>query len=125
MTADTAVDADTGVGDTGVGDTGVGDTALLRVGVELDLATLPALRAQVQRALSSRPRTLVLDLSGCGFIGVDAVQALAALTIDADERGTALLLVGLRPSAWRVSRLLSLDSLLHTVPAPALRDPPA
>ena len=64
---------------------------------ELDIATTPRLRVRVEAALATRPQTLTVDLSRCAFVGVDAVQELAALTAQARRQGTSLVLVGLRP----------------------------
>lgn len=83
---------------------------------ELDLATTPALRADVAAALASRPRTLTVDLSRCPFVGVDAVHALVELTAAAQRQGTDLLLVGLRPILRRTIDLVGLPDELHVAP---------
>jgi anti-sigma B factor antagonist len=90
----------------------------LHVTEELDLATTPALRAAVADALTSRPQTLALDLSGCPFAGVDAVNALVDLTTEAQRQGTTLLLVGPRPILRRAIDLVGPRDLLRLAPVP-------
>ena len=89
------------------------DVLTVRVTDELDLATTPALRAEVADALASHPQTLVLDLSDCAFAGVDAVHALADLTAVAQRQGTDLRLVGPRPILRRAIDLVGRRDELH------------
>lgn len=86
--------------------------SMLHVVGDLDLATLPTLRRDVEQALAARPQTLALDLSGCAFAGVDAVETLVALTGQARRQGTTLVLVGLRPIVVRAISLLGLEERL-------------
>lgn len=85
------------------------DAPVLVVRDELDLATTPALRRDVERALAHRPPTLTIDLSDCAFVGVDAVSLLACLTEAGRRHGTSVVLVGLRPATRKVIALLDLD----------------
>ena len=92
----------------------------LHVTDELDLATGPQLRQDVQAALGARPQTLAVDLSDCPFAGVDALETLAELTADARRQGTTLVLLGLRPIVRQAIALLGLerDLLFAQPPAP-------
>lgn len=90
----------------------------LHVTEELDLATAPALRDDVSQALTSRPHTLILDLAGCAFAGVDAVDALVDVTASARRQGTTVLLLGLRPIVRRTISLLGVDDELLVAPSP-------
>lgn len=96
----------------------------VRVTDELDLATMPRLVTAVDRALHEHPHTLRLDLSTCPFAGVDALGALASLTEQARDQGTALELVGLRPIVTRVIDLLGLAEHLQYSPPPDPRPVP-
>ena len=98
--------------------------AVLEVVDELDLATVPGLRRQVQSALGGRPQTLAVDLTRCTFAGVDALEALAALTAEAQRQGTTLVLVGLRPVIRRAIGLIGLDGQLRygRLPVPRTAD---
>ena len=89
------------------------DVLTVHVTDELDLATTPALRAEVADALTAHPQTLVLDLSDCPFAGVDAVHALVDLTAAAQRQGTDLRLVGPRPILRRAIDLVGLRDELH------------
>ena len=92
-------------------------TVTVDVREDLDLATVPALRRSVQELLTARPQTLVVDLSRCGFVGVDALGVLADLTTAARRQGTTLALVGVRSTLREVIALLGLgDRLLHGLP---------
>ena len=84
----------------------------LRVTDELDVATTPQLRREVESALLGRPQTLAVDLSACPFAGVDALEALAGLTAMARQQGTTLVLVGLRPIVRHAIALLGLEGAL-------------
>lgn len=75
---------------------------------ELDLATVPLLRARLEAALQSRPSALPVDLSGCTFLDCSAVDVLLAVQDAARRDGVVLVLV--RPSR-PVRRLLSLLGL--------------
>jgi anti-anti-sigma factor len=52
--------------------------AVLRVGGDIDLATVPALEAAIDEALGERPKALVIDLSGVDFLASAGLQALVA-----------------------------------------------
>ena len=99
----------------------------LRVTDELDLATTPTLRREVESALLARPQTLAVDLSPCPFAGIDALEALAELTAMARQQGTTLVLIGLRPIVRQAIALVGLEgSLLYgqaPEPRPAHREP--
>jgi anti-anti-sigma factor len=85
------------------------EDAVLVVRDELDLATTPELRRDIEKALARRPATLTIDLSGCAFVGVDAVSLLACVTEAGRRHGTSVVLVGLRPATRKVISLLNLD----------------
>lgn len=52
--------------------------AVLKVGGDIDLATVPALEAAIDEALVPRPTGLVIDLSEVGFLASAGLQALVA-----------------------------------------------
>lgn len=52
--------------------------AVLKVGGDIDLATVPALEAAIEEALIPRPTGLVIDLSDVGFLASAGLQALVA-----------------------------------------------
>ena len=91
-------------------------TVTVDVTDELDIATIPSLRGAVEEALRGRPQTLVVDLSRCGFLGVDALGVLVGLTAAARRQGTTLTLVGLSDVARGMVSVLDLDGALLYAP---------
>ncbi len=73
---------------------------------ELDVATTPVLCGYLAQALRERPRLVVFDLSGVGFMDCAAVTAIRAC--DATPGGPRLVL---RHACPVVRRLLSLTGL--------------
>jgi anti-anti-sigma factor len=75
---------------------------------ELDLVTMPLLAEQVTRALQSRPRRLVFDLSGTAFMDCGSARLIA-------EAGRSLarrpVLRHPGPGVRRVLELTGLDAL--------------
>jgi anti-sigma B factor antagonist len=52
--------------------------AVLKVGGDVDLATVAALQAAIDEALAPKPTGLVIDLSDVGFLASAGLQALVA-----------------------------------------------
>jgi anti-sigma B factor antagonist len=52
--------------------------AVLKVGGDIDLATVPALEAAINEALIPKPIGLVIDLTEVGFLASAGLQALVA-----------------------------------------------
>ena len=88
--------------------TGHGPASVVVTG-ELDLATVPVLRARLDAALAMRPAALHVDLAGCTFADCSAVDLLLAVRDAARRDGVVLVLV--RPSrpVRRLLRVLELD----------------
>lgn len=76
---------------------------------DLDLATVPALRARLDAALARRPAGLYVDLAGCTFADCSAVDLLLSVRDAARRDGVVLVLV--RPSrpVRRLLHALELD----------------
>lgn len=91
------------------GDDGVGHTTavrLVRLRGEIDAFSAPFLRDDLRREVEARPALVAVDLSDLEFMGVAGLNVLIEVRQLADERGTALMLVG-SPSP-PVERLLGL-----------------
>ncbi len=72
---------------------------------EVDIAALPRLRDDLERAVAGRPGLLVVDLSGCPLLEAQAVPVLVeAARAVAEQRG----LLVLRGASEQVARLVSL-----------------
>jgi anti-anti-sigma factor len=54
------------------------DTAVVTVTGDLDLITRPALAARLSAVLGTRPRRLVLDLAGSGFMDCGSARLVAS-----------------------------------------------
>jgi len=90
-----------------------GWTALVRVDVELDLATAARVRQDLLDALAPAPDRLVVDLSGCRFVGATGAQLLLEAHLRAGRQGTRMTLCGCRPQALWVLGLAGLQDVLE------------
>jgi anti-anti-sigma factor len=63
-----------------------GDTVVLNVTGEVDMATAPALEESIKGALERAPETLVVDLSGVGFLASAGMSVLISGNQQAGER---------------------------------------
>jgi anti-sigma B factor antagonist len=68
---------------------------VVRVECQLDMASAPGLRRVLDHELHSGYRGLVVDLSGCEYLGSAGLAALVAARDVATDTGTALALSGL------------------------------
>ncbi|WP_436889400.1 STAS domain-containing protein [Nocardiopsis dassonvillei] len=94
--------------------------AVVSVEGEVDLATVPGLRARL--AVATRDEAcecLVVDLAGVGFLDASGVGALVAARRAMTARGGRLVLARPRPVVSRVLGILGLDRVFEIVPAPA------
>ena len=83
-------------------------TAAVDVVGELDLSSLPRVRAEIDEALAGRPERLIVDLSACPFVDASALSMLLDAHRRARRSGGSLPLRGCSP---RVLRLLALTGL--------------
>ena len=67
--------------------TDVAGTVIVRLGGELDLSAIPAIEAEVGKALAAKPPRLIVDLSGLRFADSSAIALWVrwALTIEQFE----------------------------------------
>ncbi len=97
---------------------------VLQVTHELDIATLPQLRQQLEDALAERPSQLVLDLSECRFLDAQAMTVLLDVHRQAWRQGGLLTLRGCSTQCQRLLALAGLAGVFDvepTVEAPAPR----
>ena len=81
---------------------------VVTVDVELDVETLPRIRADLDEALRERPYRLVVDLTRCPFVDAAAMAMLLEAHRTTSRYGGQLVLHG---CTSRVLRLLSLTGL--------------
>lgn len=87
------------------------DVPIVGVTGELDMDTVPEVRAAIVSALAGNASALVLDLSEVGFFG----SAGLSLLLEARARVDALAVVATRRAVLRPIRLTSVGSLLTVV----------
>ncbi|MGR6918599.1 STAS domain-containing protein [[Actinomadura] parvosata] len=97
-----------------------GHWSVLRVAGTVDDRRVPALRAQLDEAVDTRPRVAV-DLTGCRLTGTRWMSVLLGAAHRAHERGHLFAVVSPRPHAARLclpvlargGRLLLCESAEH------------
>lgn len=89
--------------------------AVLRVGGDIDLATVPALEAAIDEALVERPTALVIDLSGVDFLASAGLQALVATHNNVSE-SARFAVVANSAATSRPIQLTGLDQIFQLYP---------
>jgi anti-anti-sigma factor len=79
---------------------------------ELDLATAPALRHELDRARAGPTRAVVLDLSGLRFMDCAALRGVIKFADGARARGWRLQIVSPPPPVAQIFTLTGTDELL-------------
>jgi anti-sigma B factor antagonist len=88
-----------------------GDIRVVRLGGELDLASVPRLTELLEEVAAPR---LILDLSGLAFIDSSGVAALVRAQHQMDEGGQTLTLTRPSHAVARVFEILGISFLLDT-----------
>ena len=89
--------------------------AVLKVGGDIDLATVPALEAAIDEALIPRPTGLVIDLSAVGFLASAGLQALVA-THNNVSQSAQFAVVANSAATSRPIQLTGLDQIFELYP---------
>lgn len=90
--------------------------SLVEVNCELDTRTVPALRQLLVQEITQHHRVLLVNLSGCEFMGSSGISALAEAHERATESGTVLGLTGLTRMLVRVLDITSLTEVFLIYP---------
>jgi anti-sigma B factor antagonist len=85
--------------------------AVLAIGGDVDLATIPAFQAAIADALSRRPKALIVDLSAVDFLASAGLQALVA-THENVSGAAGFAVVADGPATSRPIELTGLDQIL-------------
>jgi len=93
-----------------------GDAIVLTPRGDLDLVSLPALATQVDRALATGARTIVIDLSSVGILPSTAAGFLLQTRRRVGEAGGSFALVGARRAVAGTLRTMGVDALLRLYP---------
>jgi anti-sigma B factor antagonist len=94
---------------------GQGDTLTVTIRGELDVSTARELSESMEQVLRERPRCLVLDLAGVGFMDCAAARAIVS-TCNARPDRPRLILRHPRPIVGRLLSLAGLDAQCTVVP---------
>ena len=89
--------------------------AVLKVGGDIDLATVPALEAAIDEALIPKPTGLVIDLSEVGFLASAGLQALVA-THNNVSQSAQFAVVANSAATSRPIQLTGLDQIFELYP---------
>jgi anti-anti-sigma factor len=89
--------------------------AVLAVGGDVDLATVPALETAIDEALVSKPTGLVIDLSEVGFLASAGLQALVATHSNVRE-SAQFAVVANSAATSRPIQLTGLDQIFELYP---------
>ena len=89
--------------------------AVLKVGGDIDLATVPALEAAIDEALIPRPTGLVIDLSEVGFLASAGLQALVAAHNNVSQ-SAQFAVVANSAATSRPIQLTGLDQIFELYP---------
>jgi anti-sigma B factor antagonist len=89
--------------------------AVLKVGGDVDLATVSALETAIEEALGSGPTGLVIDLTEVGFLASAGLQALVATHNSVGESGH-FAVVANSAATSRPIQLTGLDQIFQLYP---------
>lgn len=90
---------------------------VIAVRCELDMLTVPAFEQMLAEEARAGNRVLVVDLSGCEFMGSSGLAALVEAHDRGRRSGVPLALAGLTGSLARGIAITGLDSLFDVYPS--------
>ncbi|MGV0853133.1 STAS domain-containing protein [Mycolicibacterium phlei] len=88
-----------------------GSIAVLTVGGDVDLATVPTFQAAITEALTQEPTALVIDLTAVDFLASAGLQALVATHETVSKTATRFAVVAHGPATSRPIQLTGLDQV--------------
>ncbi|MBE1501786.1 anti-anti-sigma factor [Amycolatopsis lexingtonensis] len=94
-----------------------GTGPVVTIGGELDVATSPRLRAEIDAAPLERGQLLVVDLAEVTFCDSSGISALIAARNVAEAAGAALALVAVPARLSRTFGLIGLGTFFPTFPS--------
>jgi anti-sigma B factor antagonist len=94
-----------------------GGIAVVAVTCELDMQTVPAFEQMLAQEARAGHSALVVDLSGCEFMGSSGLAALVEAHDRGRKAGTPLALAGLSRTLSRGIEITGLDNLFDTYPS--------
>ena len=92
-----------------------GTTRVVAITGELDLSSVGSVQQAIDIALSERPETVVLDLSGLAFCDSSGIHLVVTNHRRVAEQGARLIVVRPTGAAWRVFELCHIDDSVQFV----------
>jgi anti-sigma B factor antagonist len=89
-----------------------GETTLVRLGGELDMATMPLVRETLERECARRPLRLTLELAAVEFLDSSAINLLVAIHRRLRAEGADLVLANPSEVVAQTMRIAQLHRLL-------------
>lgn len=90
--------------------------SVITVSCELDMATTPAFGQLLTQELDNGHPVVLVDLSGCEFMGSSGLAALISAREHATHTGTLLALAGLTRTVTRALQATNLEPLFTIYP---------
>jgi anti-sigma B factor antagonist len=91
--------------------------AVIAVSCELDMLTVPAFEQMLARESRAGHRVLIVDLSGCQFMGSSGLATLVEAHDRGKREGVAFALAGLTRTLTRGIEITGLDTLFDIYPS--------
>ncbi|MEU7585602.1 STAS domain-containing protein [Micromonospora sp. NPDC049230] len=85
---------------------------VVEVAGDLDMSTTPELRDRLREVVRSGAQSVVVDLSGVGFMDSSGLGILVVAYKDLRERGGSLALAGVAPPVRTVLSITSVDRVI-------------
>jgi anti-sigma B factor antagonist len=95
------------------GDAGI---CIIRARGDVDLATAPELDKAIHAAASTKPRSVMLDLSEVTFLDSSGIRVLVEAQRQLEELGAKFTLDGMSPALTRVFEIAGVIDLLRHTP---------
>jgi anti-sigma B factor antagonist len=92
---------------------------VIEVRCELDILTGPSLTQLLIQELSGECRGLIVDMSGCNFLGSSGISALLESKQQADTTSVPFVLAGMNRIASRALQVTGLESMFPIYPSAA------
>jgi len=92
---------------------------VIEVRCELDILTGPSLTQLLIQELSGECRGLIVDMSGCNFLGSSGISALLESKQQADTTSVPFVLAGMNRIASRALQVTGLESMFPIHPSAA------
>jgi anti-sigma B factor antagonist len=92
---------------------------VIEVRCELDILTGPSLTQLLIQELSGECRGLIVDMSGCNFLGSSGISALLESKQQADTTSVPIVLAGMNRIASRALQVTGLESMFPIYPSAA------